>query len=303
MALLLFAGLARPVLSGVVLETGTPQMPSELSTYGMQVETERAIYSVLPQSWHATFESGVALRGKVSWDPNDTWLSVLRRIGDQVDAGILIDWDARKVMVRHASATPGDASEREKVRQAAITPLPPLEPSASQREEQRQLPASQEASALAKHPAIAAGAAGESEAGAIAEGRPARAAALANSPARAFSRVSVRVPLEVLAARHDLTLRFESEEFVLPGPVTLMLGAFLEDDVELLERALGPQFSLAIVHFRADKELAVKRADSASFVSLEARPKQEAVARPFFTRLLGRGRNGVASAARKPPLR
>jgi len=124
LAALLSSAGSPPALAQGLLHDGTPQAVGTLSTYGMQVSLERAIHSVLPPGWQFDVAPDVSLTGKVSWGPNDTWLGVLARISARTDAGILVDWNAHEVVVRPRAATLEDAAERERVRQAASTPLP-----------------------------------------------------------------------------------------------------------------------------------------------------------------------------------
>src|ERR1700724_3322219 len=103
-ALLSSVGSSTALAQGL-LHDGTPEVVETLSTYGMQVNLERAIHSVLPPGWQCVVAPDVSLTGKVSWGPNDTWLGVLARISARADAGLLVDWNAHEVVVRTRPAT------------------------------------------------------------------------------------------------------------------------------------------------------------------------------------------------------
>lgn len=103
--------------------------------------------------------------------------------------------------------------------------------------------------------------------------------------ARAFNRTPLTEPLKALADRHDLTLVYEAGAVRLPGVLTLMLGDDLSEDVELLQRALGPSIPLQITEYQAEKQLIVMPGPAHSFTSLPFRPIEEK--RSFFALLFG----------------
>lgn len=292
--------------AGVLVEEGTPEPAAQLSTYGMQVSVERAIHGVLPHAWRAVLQPGIALPGKVSWDPHDTWITVLRRISSHSDAGFLIDWNTREIYVRSVSTTLEDAGERERTRRAATTPLPqftvapkanstiapPTEPVlenvppvvslkvTSETESPAQVPLDSTPPQLHPEPLPVA----------VADSLPAievsEPEGQTDFEPRSFSGVSVREPLVALARRHGVTLHFDIADFTLPGALTLMFTEDLAADMELLERALGPKFPLEIAHFREEKELRVRAGAQASFRSLAKRPQAPVARRSLLSRLL-----------------
>jgi hypothetical protein len=104
-------------------------------------------------------------------------------------------------------------------------------------------------------------------------------------PARAFSGVSVTVPLRALAAAHGLRLTSEIGDRPLPGPLTLLLEEDLAADVARLAAALGPTgpfFTVTI--YRASHEMVVVQANDKTalhVVAARAVPKRSLMARMF----------------------
>lgn len=104
-------------------------------------------------------------------------------------------------------------------------------------------------------------------------------------PARAFSGVSLSVPLQALAAAHGLRLTLKIGDRPLPGPVTLLLDENLAADVARLAAALGPIgpfFTVTI--YQASQEMVVTLTDDITALQVVAvRPvrKKTLMARLF----------------------
>jgi hypothetical protein len=290
-------------LAGTLLQDGNPAKPGQLATYGMQVPTSQALQTILPSGWTAMVSPDAVLNGKVSWGPSDTWLDVMSRVADRSNAGFLVDWNARKVIVRPVPATITEGITRTEIHQEASTPLPQLAPAHTP-----PAPAALPGPAVvAPTPAVATPA--------IAVARPVAAvaplpapmppapighpvpAAPSAGPARSFSNVSIREVINAIAQNNGLVVKMSAPNVKLPGPVTLKLAGNATEDVQLLQRALGPVAPLAVTIYRASHELIVEGSSEASLIAFDARPviveKQG-----FFARLLAhKPAPGATSAA------
>jgi len=296
-------------LAGTLLQDGNPSKPSQLTTYGMQVPTAQALQTILPSGWTAVVAPDAVLNGKVSWGPTDTWLDVMSRVADRSDAGFLVDWNSHKVIVRAVAATVNEGITRTQIHQDASTPLPQLSPAHTP-------PAAVAAPApLIAPPSLTAGAAVQPPAPVPPAAAPmprslpvtpapaalvpvARATPAAPSagPARSFSNVSIREVINAIAQNNGLIVRMNAPNVRLPGPVTLKLAGNATEDVQLLQRALGPVAPLAVTIYRASHEMIVEGSSEASIVAYDARPvvieKQS-----FFARLFAHKQAPALSSA------
>lgn len=275
LASLLLGAAALPSVAAPIQHEGVVQPVAPLSTYGMQVDIERALRGVVPTDWQVVVDSGNALSGRVSWGPTDTWLDVLKRIADGSQVDVRVDWDTREVIVSEPKATPeGTANIASKKVESHVSEgtLERSSPEAVAREMVDKVAESVSTEKPSEQARVSV-----SSASAESKVSPA-------GPARAFNRTPLRAPLEALAERYGLTLIYNMEHVVLPGAVTLMLDGNLAGDIDLLHRALGQHTRLEIVEYRSEKELVVTPGISNSFVSLEARPAIEERV-PFFARI------------------
>ena len=273
----LLLGAAAAPSFGDVFHVGEQVAAPALSTYGMQVPPSRALRGILPADWRLQVEPGVTLSEKVSWGPSDTWLTVLERVATRAGADAYVDWSTRTIVLRLAGKQIGStpAPSRATGVRASDTPAPETTaiPTAPAAEAPHQRPTPPPPVPLPSPslepievdvpvPAV------DVDALVIASSKsPA-------GPARAFNRAPLREPLEALAQRHGLTLIYEAGDISLPGPLTLMLGEDLGEDLKLLERALGPTVPLSITLYRAEKELVVGLSDGEPFfASVDARPQ------------------------------
>jgi hypothetical protein len=119
-----------PAYGGTFKQLGRAESATPLTTYGMQVDPERAIKTVVPSTWQSSVHPGTPLVEKVSWEPADNWVTVLNRIADQNDAGVLIDWGNKRVIFRPLGVALEEEAKLEQARQAATTPLPAYVPRA-----------------------------------------------------------------------------------------------------------------------------------------------------------------------------
>jgi len=266
----------------------------------MQATIPVALNTILPKGWSTIIAPGVALPGRVSWAPTDTWLDTLSRIANRTDAGFLVDWSERKLIVHSVSETMQLVAQIEQIRQQATVPLPaftqqhsavatavPVSPPPSSTSQSNvpvtpataAVPSVQSVSQVASPPA-------HQETPSVSNVRHQAAAPV--DPARSFTSQSIREVLTVLAEHYHLRLEWQGPDYPLPGPVTLRLRGDLEEDVALLQRALGPVAPLAVIYYLNSQELVVQRAEQSTYTVFESRPTPP-VARPsLWARLVGK---------------
>jgi len=266
---LLCGASVTPSIAASVNHNGAEQPATPLSTYGMQVDAERALRSNLPDGWQLTVAPGTELSGKVSWGPKDTWLEVLTRVSERSDVDVTVDWDAQAIIVEAATRA---VKPQESTPELAVKAESSSEGvSVSSEVAAKSAAASSIEIAPLKAPEVSK----------PVEVKPTVSAA---GPAQAFNRTHLRVPFEALAEYHGLELIYEAGDVALPGPVTLLFDQGLDTDIELLDRAFGRRLPLEIIHYKKERQLIVREAPRFTFASFDARPVPP-VKRSLFARI------------------
>lgn len=109
-------------------EKGHPQATvSSLPTYGLDVPARTALKTVIPSGWQLFVHQSAKLPTSVSWKVDDTWPQVLGSMAAAANLSVLVDWDARTVLIRTQEVASQEKATRAEIAQAATTPLPKFE--------------------------------------------------------------------------------------------------------------------------------------------------------------------------------
>lgn len=118
--------MATPV-SGLQ-QKGTPDATAgALSTYGIEVPARTALKSLIPTGWRLFVHRSAVLPSALSWKPGDVWTDVLTQAALTSELAVLVDWEAKTVLVRTLEVAAQESSVRAEIAQAASTPLPRFE--------------------------------------------------------------------------------------------------------------------------------------------------------------------------------
>lgn len=124
------AGFALIVISNFSLATGLKQKGAPevgitaMSGYGVSVSTRTALKSVVPSGWRLYIHQSAKLPETMSWRMGEPWTNVLGEMANTSQLAVLVDWEARTVLIRTPEVALDEQSTRQEIQQAATTPLP-----------------------------------------------------------------------------------------------------------------------------------------------------------------------------------
>lgn len=126
-------GLAFSLLTSAAFALGLEQKgqpETQLNTmpnYGMEVPSRAALKTIIPAGWQLFVHQSAKLPETISWKLGDPWPRVLAELSQQNQMSVLIDWDARTVLIRTEDVAVQERATRQEIAQAAVTPLPKFE--------------------------------------------------------------------------------------------------------------------------------------------------------------------------------
>jgi len=121
-------GLAFSLLTSAAFALGLEQKgqpETQLSTmpnYGMEVPSRAALKTIIPAGWQLFVHQSAKLPETISWKLGDPWPRVLAELSQQNQMAVLIDWDARTVLIRTEDVAVQERATRQEIAQAAVTP-------------------------------------------------------------------------------------------------------------------------------------------------------------------------------------
>lgn len=260
--------------AGVLQQVGPPlSKPSALGTYGMHVPANTVLSSLVPKGWHVKVLPGASLTEKISWQPQDTWISVLSRLATNSDTRFELNWNTNTLLViplqpvgmeRTTASALVHKKEAHAKRFIRAHVWHPRHHAVVRKEiTQVKQPILQAVS-----PGIALPAPKVSQVHYHITLPPQPSA----GPARSFYAQSAKHVLEALATHYHLRLEWHGGDFRLPGPVTLLFDGHLREDIALLQTALGPYDPLKVVYYAQSRELVVRHALSPQYFAFAHRP-------------------------------
>jgi hypothetical protein len=108
-----------------VEQIGTPATPlAVMGTYAADAAIKPGLKAVIPPGWQLFHHQSVELPTGLSWEKDDTWVSVLNKFASKHDIAVLIDWDKKQVYFRSTTMALKEQEKRQMITQAASTPLP-----------------------------------------------------------------------------------------------------------------------------------------------------------------------------------
>ena len=108
-----------------VEQIGTPMAPlAVMGTYAADAAIKPGLKAVIPPGWQLFHHQSVELPSGLSWEKDDTWVSVLNKFASKQDIAVLIDWDKKQVFFRSTAMALQEQEKRQMITQAASTPLP-----------------------------------------------------------------------------------------------------------------------------------------------------------------------------------
>lgn len=246
---------------------GTPDTkPAVLKTYGVDVAARVGLKAILPPGWTLLLHKEVTLPDTVTWKLGDPWVKAIAEIAVINNIAILIDWDKRQVRFREENIALDEREQRAAITTAAVTPLPDFgtatkskfdlntKPSADGKsatlfnrdQEQRakglQALANRSSEQLDRVPVIRTNPTermvDRSNQNKATGRAPASDDTFEYSTAVSFNKPSARSIAQTIAHRYNLRLVWQTREFQLLGPVTLVATS-PEEDLYLLQKAMG----------------------------------------------------------------
>lgn len=108
-----------------VEQVGTPTAPlAVMGTYAADAAIKPGLKAVIPPGWQLFHHQSVELPSGLSWEKDDTWVTVLNKFASKNDIAVLIDWEKKQVFFRSTAMALQEQEKRQMITQAASTPLP-----------------------------------------------------------------------------------------------------------------------------------------------------------------------------------
>lgn len=108
-----------------VEQVGTPSTPlAVMGAYAADAAIKPGLKAVIPPGWQLFHHQSVELPASLSWEKDDTWVTVLNKFASKNDIAVLIDWEKKQVFFRSTAMALQEQEKRQMITQAASTPLP-----------------------------------------------------------------------------------------------------------------------------------------------------------------------------------
>lgn len=136
---LVFSLLTSAAFAMGLEQKGQPE--NQLSTmpnYGMEVPSRAALKTIVPAGWQLFVHQSAKLPETLSWKLGDPWPRVLAELAQQNQMSVLLDWDARTVLIRTEDIAVQERATRLEIAQAAVTPLPKFEDAVTAKQAKKQ---------------------------------------------------------------------------------------------------------------------------------------------------------------------
>ena len=268
-----FAG----ILKNFEQEGFNHQTISSMSSYGMAVPVITGLKTALPTGWQVFIHEKVELPKSVNWNLGDPWLKVFSNLADKENISVLVDWDKKSIFIRPLAVALEEKEIKDKLILAASTPIPKTNNSkAVSYNINTKDKSSSVATPVVDFKAKVDGVDVELKISKTEVDTPVPTVpAVVSNPSEdqlkdklnrnfeikpeyksspafefkgpvAFNRASVRDVAQIVANKYNVPLNWTTSDQKFLGPVTI-LGASLEQDVLLINKALGVYNPLQIV--------------------------------------------------------
>lgn len=249
LVLSLMSALSSSSFAAVSAVGKAPSSIEPIGTYGVAVKVKDALQSIVPKGWKINIEKGTPLPQSVSWTKNQTWVDVLTEMTESLGTGTQlnaqIDWVNQSVYLRTQALADAEASQVKLLAEKAETPLPKFEGLKTEKErledEIAALKAVQDTKPVAAaEPLVTV----PVEVAAPAVPMTKSLSSISSPDFKytegvAFNKASLRNLGQAIANTHNVRLLYlAGEDLHLKGPITL-LGNSLQEDADLLKKALG----------------------------------------------------------------
>jgi hypothetical protein len=112
-------------LAANIEQRGQPEQSiTVMNNYGVDVQTAKALRSIVPSGWKTFVHPSAILPQTLSWRVGQEWTDVLQGLASSNQNSVLVDWTAKTVLIRSTEASIEDGATRAEISQAATTPLP-----------------------------------------------------------------------------------------------------------------------------------------------------------------------------------
>lgn len=256
------------------------QTITPMNSYGMAVPVVTGLKSAIPSGWQVFIHEKAELPKTVYWNLGDPWLKVFSNLADKENLSVLVDWDKKSIFIRPLEVALAEKEIKDKLTLAASTPLPksehskptvysintkdksPLNPNSSvdfkaqvnDVKVELKISAANSGDPLTQTviPSLTMNPSEEqikSKLDRNFEVKPEyKSSALFELKGpTAFNRASVKSVSQLVANKYNVPLRWTSSDQNFVGPVTI-LGRSLEEDILLINKALGVHNSLKVVY-------------------------------------------------------